>query len=344
MNPFWNSSERRLRSLLRIGLQLILFLLFALGLVFIMSDLLMPLIPPDSPLLAIRFRNNFLLGELTSPLIALGATLLSMFLAAKFLDRRPFREFGFHKGKGWWGDFFFGLGLGAVLMGFIFLVELSLGWIRVIGFFSPNGGNPFWLGILIDLITFICVGIYEEMLLRGYFLRNLAEGMNFRRIKPTTALLLATFFSSFIFSILHLANPGASIFSFINLLIGGIFLSLGFILTGELAIPIGLHIAWNFFQGVVFGFPVSGVVAINPVISIEQTLNNPLTGGIFGPEAGAIGLLATLLGSFLILAWCRKRKGNITLQANLAIYQDSTKQSAAISPDNSPSETNEFFR
>jgi membrane protease YdiL (CAAX protease family) len=339
MNPFWNSNERRLRSLLRIVLQLILYLLFALGLVFIMSDLLMPLIPPDSPLLVIRFRNNFLLGELTSPLIALGATLLSMFLAAKFLDKRRFRDFGFHREKGWWNDFFFGLGLGAVLMAFIFLVELSLGWIRVIGFFSPRAGNPFWLGILIDLITFICVGIYEEMLLRGYVLRNLAEGMNFKRLKPTTAVLLATFFSSVIFSLLHLTNPGASILSFINLLIGGIFLSLGFILTGELAIPIGLHIAWNFFQGVVFGFPVSGVAAINPVISIEQTLNNPITGGIFGPEAGAIGLLATFLGSFLILAWCRKRKGNITLQASLAVYQVSKKPSAALSPENSPQET-----
>jgi membrane protease YdiL (CAAX protease family) len=338
MNPFWNSNERRLRSLLRIVLQLILYLLFALGLVFIMSDLLMPLIPPDSPLLVIRFRNNFLLGELTSPLIALGATLLSMFLAAKFLDKRRFRDFGFHREKGWWNDFFFGLGLGAVLMAFIFLVELSLGWIRVIGFFSPRAGNPFWLGILIDLITFICVGIYEEMLLRGYVLRNLAEGMNFKRLKPTTAVLLATFFSSVIFSLLHLTNPGASILSFINL-IGGIFLSLGFILTGELAIPIGLHIAWNFFQGVVFGFPVSGVAAINPVISIEQTLNNPITGGIFGPEAGAIGLLATFLGSFLILAWCRKLKGNITLQASLAVYQVSTKPSAALPPENSPQET-----
>lgn len=339
MNPFWNSDERRLRSLLRIGLQLILYLLFALGLVFVMSDLLMPLIPPDSPWLAIRFRNNFLLGELTSPLIALGATLLSMFLAAKFLDKRRFRDFGFHREKGWWGDFYFGLGLGVVLMAFIFLVEFSFGWIRVTGFFSPRAGNPFWLGIMIDLVTFISVGIYEEMLLRGYVLRNLAEGMNFERIKPTTALLLATFFSSVIFSLLHLANPGASILSFINLLIGGVFLSLGFILTGELAIPIGLHIAWNFFQGVVFGFPVSGVAAINPVISIEQTLNNPLTGGIFGPEAGVIGLLATLLGSFLIFAWCRKRKGNITLQASLAVYQDSNKQASPLSPDISPQET-----
>ena len=316
-----------------------LFLLFALGLVFVLGDILLPLIPADSAILTIKVRNNFLFAETTSPLIALGATLLSMFLAAKFLDKRRFRDFGFHREKGWWNDFIFGLGLGAVLMMFIFLVELNLGWIRITGFFTPREGNPFWFGILLDLITFVCVGIYEEMLLRGYVLRNLAEGLNYKRIKPGTALLLATVFSSGIFSVLHLTNPGASAMSFINLLIGGIFLSLGFIFTGELAIPIGLHIAWNFFQGAVFGFPVSGLPAVNPVISIEQILNGPMTGSIFGPEAGFIGLFATLLGSIFILIWVRKRKSGILLHSGLAVYQNPTQSVADLTPMDSNSES-----
>ena len=320
MNPFWNSTERRLRSLVRIGLQLVLYLLFALGLVFVMSDLIMPLLPGDSPLLAIRIRNNFLLGELTSPLIALGATLLSMFLAARYLDRRLFRDFGFHRGSGWWRDFFVGLGLGAMLMALIFLVEMSLGWLRITGFLTARDGNPFWLGIAVDLITFISVGIYEEMLMRGYILHNLAEGFNLRRIKPVTAVILATLVSSVIFSVLHLVNPGANLMSFINIFLAGVFLSVGFILTGELALPIGLHIAWNFFQGAVFGFPVSGVAGVNPLISIEQVNNGWMTGGYFGPEAGGIGILAMLLGTILILAWVKKTRGQLRLKADLAIY------------------------
>jgi membrane protease YdiL (CAAX protease family) len=321
MNPFWNSAERRLRSLLRIGLQLLLYLLFALGLVFIMSDLLMPIIPQDSPLLAIRMRNNFLFGELTSPLIALGATLLSMFLAARYLDRRPFRDFGFHREQGWWRDFFIGLGIGSLLMVLIFLVEMSLGWLRITGFFTARGGNPFWLGIVVDMITFISVGIYEEMLMRGYILRNLAEGSNFRWLKPTTAVILATVLTSIIFSALHLANPGASLMSFLNIFLAGVFLSLGFILTGELALPIGLHIAWNFFQGAIFGFPVSGVSGVNPVISIEQVNIGWMTGGFFGPEAGGIGILAMLLGAVLILTWVKKSRGSIRLREELAVYE-----------------------
>lgn len=322
MNPFWNGAERRVRSLIRIAIMLLLFLLFALGLVFILSDLLMPLLPDGSPLLAIRIRNNFLLGELTSPMIALGATLLSMFLAGRYLDRRPFRDYGFRRGKGWWRDFFFGLGLGALLMALVFLLQAALGWIQIKGFFPPNPAAPFWVGFLVDLVTFICVGIYEEMLMRGYILRNLAEGLNLRWLTPARALLLATFLSSIFFSFLHLANPGASLMSFLNIFLAGIFLSLGFILTGELALPIGLHIAWNFFQGVVFGFPVSGVAAVSPLISIEQVNQGWMTGGIFGPEAGGVGILAMLLGSFFILLWVKRRKGGVLLETRLAIYQN----------------------
>jgi len=320
MNPFWNSAEHRLRSLLRIGLQLLLFLLFALGLVFVMSDLVMPLLPEDSPLLVNRVRNNFLLGELTSPLIALGATLLSMFLAGRYLDRRLFRDFGFHRKIGWWRDFFLGLGLGALLMSLIFLVEMSQGWLRITGFLTTREGIPFWLGFGVDLVTFICVGIYEEMLMRGYILRNLSEGLNMRWIKPVTAVILSTLVTSILFSVLHLVNPGANLMSFLNIFLAGAFLSLGFILTGELAIPIGLHIAWNFFQGAVFGFPVSGVASINPLISIEQLNNGWMTGGYFGPEAGGIGILAMLLGTGLILTWVKKTKGRLGIQENLAVY------------------------
>lgn len=326
MNPFWNSDEKRLRALLRIGLQLLLFLLFALGLVFIMSDLLLPLIPENSPLVQIQIRSNFLFGELTSPLIALGATLLSMFLAGRFLDRRPFRDFGFHRGQGWWKDFFIGLGIGALVMAMIFLVEMTLGWVRVSGFFTPKSGNPFWLGVLVDLVTFICVGVYEEMLFRGYIQRNLMEGLNLRWLTPRTAVILATILTSIIFSILHLMNPGASLMSFLNIFLAGIFLSLGFILTGELALPIGLHIAWNFFQGAVFGFPVSGVSAVSPFISIEQVNSGWMTGGVFGPEAGGIGILAMLLGAALILLWVKKSRGSIRLWEELAVYQPSNRE------------------
>jgi uncharacterized protein len=334
MNPFWNLAERRLRAVLRLVIFGICFILLAFGFVFILTDIILPRIPQTSMLLTTQVRNNFLLAELTSPLVALAAAFLSFFLAGRYLDKRPFRDFGFHQQKGWGGDFLFGLGLGAFLMLAIFLIELTFGWIQITGFYNAQGALPSWLGLALDLVIFISVGFYEEMVVRGYVLRNLAEGLNVRWLNPRTAVILATVVSSILFGMLHLGNPNMSLVSLLNLMLAGVFLAIGFITTGELALPIGLHIAWNFFQGAVFGFPVSGVMAATPLLTIRQVNNSWLTGGVFGPEAGLVGLLAMVLGSALIFAWVKHKRGSAALQTRLAVYERIQKVETPLSEEN----------
>ncbi len=79
------------------------------------------------------------------------------------------------------------------------------------------------------------------------------------------------------------------------------------LLTGELALPIGLHIAWNFFEGNVFGFPTSGAQAGATFIAIAQGGPELWTGGLFGPEAGLVVVPALLLGAALIYLYTRGR-------------------------------------
>jgi membrane protease YdiL (CAAX protease family) len=118
--------------------------------------------------------------------------------------------------------------------------------------------------------------------------------------------------------------------STLNLVIAGLFLGLGFILTGDLAISIGLHITWNIFQGNVFGFPVSGTTPIVSFIGINQKGPDLVTGGAFGPEAGLIGLAALLLGSFFILVWVYATRKKISLAQSLAIYTPQQKPAKLI--------------
>jgi hypothetical protein len=95
----------------------------------------------------------------------------------------------------------------------------------------------------------------------------------------------ALFISSAIFALLHLANPGSGAASTIGLLAAGYFLAFAWLRTGRLWLSIGLHIGWNFFEGTVFGFQVSG---LEPFALMRHTPSGPAwaVGGAFGPEAG----------------------------------------------------------
>jgi hypothetical protein len=249
----------------------------------------------------------------------LSMTLLGTWLAARFLDRRPFAGFGFHLGRRWWLDFGFGLVLGALLMVGIFLVEWAVGWVRVTGaLMADPQGPPFPGALLAALVLYLCVGIYEELYTRGYVLRNLAEGLSFRPLTAGGGLALAWLFSSIQFGVAHYGNPNATLMSTANLVVAGLFLGLGYVLTGELAIPIGLHITWNLFQGNVFGFPVSGLTLGPYFIAITQRGPALWTGGPFGPEGGLMGVLAMLCGAGAILAWVRWRRGRLALETRLA--------------------------
>jgi len=313
---FWNSRERRLRA----GWRLLLFVLL---LVVLGSLLLGLLVQVGEPLLdglarALGVEASRLL-DVTSTAIAITAAVA---LAGWLLDRRHFADFGFHLGRGWWLDLAFGSVLGGLLMAGIFGVELALGWVTVVGAWQSIDGLPFVVAILLPLAAFLCVGYYEELLVRGHLLRNLAEGLRLGPIKPRWALLLAWLLTSALFGFLHAGNPNATVVSSVNIGLAGLFLGLGILLTGELAIPIGLHITWNFFQGNVFGFPVSGtLVSDATVFVIHQSGPERWTGGAFGPEAGLMGLLAIAVGSGLILLWVRWRTGRIGLHTPFAEYQ-----------------------
>lgn len=318
MNLFVEETQGRPRALWRLVTQFVLFqvatVFFATPMALIwslFSGALGSLSGSGGP-------SIFFIGTLAS----LPAALLSVWLVGRFMDRRPFKDFGFHFDGGWCLDLFFGLLLGAALMTGIFLVELALGWVTVTGSFRSSSPNiPFAFAILLPLAAFVLVGIYEELFSRGYQLRNMAESLNYPGLGPRGAVLAAWGFSSLLFGILHALNPNADVVSTLNITLAGLMLGAGYVLTGELAVPIGLHIAWNFFQGSVFGFPVSG---LNPpggtFVLTEQAGPGVWTGGLFGPEGGLLVTIATLAGILLTALWVWLRRGRVSIHAPLARY------------------------
>ena len=211
--------------------------------------------------------------------------------------------------------------LGALLMGGIFVIELAAGWVEISAYRQSSDQAPFGLALLGAFVVFVLVGFYEELVSRGYHLRNIAEGLDelgWLRGRPRLVLALAVLGSSAVFGLLHAGNPNATALSTFNVALAGIMLAAGVLWTGQLGLAAGLHLSWNFCQGNVFGFPVSGSDAGARLIALEQGGDPLITGGDFGPEAGLIGVAAMLAGVALQALWIRLSRGELRLAPALA--------------------------
>ena len=303
LRPFWNAEERRLRAPWRLVLG---------AAVYLAASLVVGLALSRGGLLAsvpAAFRRTVSISA--NGVVVLGAVAV----AAVLLDRRRYADYGLDVDRDWWLDLGFGLALGAALMTAIFAVELALGWVTVSGVLvaGPLGFGP---EFALVLVTVLWVGLYEELMTRGFVLTNLAEGFRLSwpvEVGRPVAVGVATLLSSALFGALHAANPNATLLSSVAIGVAGVMLALGYVLTGDLAIPVGLHVTWNLFQGAVYGFPVSGLGIDVSVVAVEQGGPRIATGGAFGPEAGLIGLAAMAVGSAATVGYVRWRYGRVEL-------------------------------
>ncbi|MEZ4677751.1 MAG: CPBP family intramembrane glutamic endopeptidase [Caldilineaceae bacterium] len=277
-----------------------------------LTDILLRFVPVLEPI------ADGLLFYLLNLSLVVGVT----WVMATQIDHRFMRSLGLQFTATWWYDLAFGLFLGALLMTLVFVAEWQLGWIFITDILHTDlADTPFVLAIWQPILLFIVVGINEELLSRGYQLRNLAEGFFTPRWGPTVAVLLAWLFSSTLFGMLHIFNPNSTWVSTAVLMLAGCCFGLGYVLTGQLGLSIGFHIAWNFFQGTVYGFPVSGnMLSTTTVFHIQQQGPPLWTGGKFGPEAGLVGILALILGGLCTFLWVQWHYGQIRLQTTLANY------------------------
>jgi CAAX protease family protein len=237
--------------------------------------------------------------QLPQVVFCVGAVSLLLMLAVTFAftrgwDRRPLSSVGFPVDARAGVQFLAGLVFGGALMGAIFAVEAGLGWLhihQVFPFPRAVGHAVIWLGALLPAAA------AEEVMLRGYTFQALAEQWGGTAATVITAIL---------FGALHGINPHAGWGSFAGIVVSGILFGAAVLATGRLWLPIGLHVAWNLFEGPVLGFPVSGFVFpsdLTPVVT-----GPPLwTGGHFGPEAGLLGTLACAAGTLILLAITRGR-------------------------------------
>lgn len=218
---------------------------------------------------------------------------LAGWVMLKFIDKRPFVSIGLKVSSNAGKELFQGVLLGSGMMSLIFVIEYSTGMVYIE--FRDVTIQQGLMVFLNSILLYIAVGYGEEFLFRGYFFQVFVEGTN----KVIATLTLAVFFA-----FAHSKNPNVSLFGLINVGLAGIWLSIAYFKTKALWLPIGLHISWNFFQGFVYSFPVSGTSSDREQIG-KAIVSGPdwLTGGAFGPEGGALATLMLIFGTAIIVQW-----------------------------------------
>lgn len=232
--------------------------------------------------------------ELVSSLISPISLILATLLALAFIDKKAVYDIG-HKPLGAYRRYLaYGLALGAGSMSAVFIVLLAAGGITLEqGLCHPQISH----GLLLGLILHSFVGFSEELFFRGYTISALSE---------TRSVRIAAVASSVLFSLLHALNPNASLLGMVNTFLAGGLFAYMFVRSGDLWMPIGYHATWNYFQGHVFGFSVSGM-QVHGVYTVASSHNQFLAGGAYGPEGGFVVTLALLMGFYLARRFTRRK-------------------------------------
>ena len=190
-------------------------------------------------------------------------------------------------------DLLSGISLAIVLYAVGFGVSLLTGAIEIAGVvFNPSS-------LLISFVFFLLVAITEEFALRGFVLERMLQG--------GVNKFWALFLSATLFSLVHIANPNFDFLSFINILLAGILLGSSYIYTRNLCFPIALHWFWNWIQGPVLGYEVSGNKFCNGLLALRLPEANLINGGAFGFEGSVLCTVLMVVGTGLILKIHGKR-------------------------------------
>lgn len=214
---------------------------------------------------------------------SLAGTTTVIWLFMKYVVVEPFASLGFGK-KFIKEDTIRGIYYGLIIMSIGFICLLLSDEIE----FTKLNFN--FLSFVLSLLHYIVVAVSEELLVRGFILSNLMK--SFRSY-------LALIISSVIFSLLHAGNPNINLFGFFQLFVAGILLGLPYLYTKNLWFSIALHFSWNFFQGTIFGFNVSGVENYS-IISTDFKFASIWNGGDFGFEGSVIALILQIIAILIL--------------------------------------------
>ena len=265
-------------ALLRIGLFLVLAVLFSLGAAGLLA------------VLGVTFEGR---GRLLASSVSLVATVVVGIVLLRRLDDRRAGALGFALTPAAVRESLLGLGIGVGGLTLAAALLLALGKLA----FGPDDGTAgAWAIIVIG--DFALLGIAaasEEALFRGYAFQVVAQRFG---------AVAATVVGSIAFAFAHGANPSVGAIALINIFLAGVLLSVAYLKTCSLWFATALHLGWNWAMASLFDLPVSGITYFDTPL-YEPVVGAPtwLTGGMFGPEGGMVGTIGFAAALAAVLGW-----------------------------------------
>ncbi|WP_262178914.1 CPBP family intramembrane glutamic endopeptidase [Haloarcula laminariae] len=285
--PFWNREQGRLRAPLRAVLPLVATFLALAAL---------------QPALRAWFDHPVVEAVETGVLaVVLAAAVLA---SARLLDRRPVASYGLALDRRWWRSAAVGAGFATAVNAVTLVVALAAGWATVTGFVGGAGGLPFPVAIVVVFGYVAVAAAWEEFVFRGAMLKNLVEGAD-GYLPRWAAVGVGVAGSTAVFAALHGGKVTDPTQYGYYLLAGTVFGGV-YALTGDLALPIGFHAGYNFSMSAVFGL---GVSQRTPELLVVDIGGQTFWLG----ETGALHVVSAALGGLLLLAYVRRRDGQLYL-------------------------------
>ena len=193
-----------------------------------------------------------------------------------------------------------GFALGAVAIGVPCAILLGLGWLDLVR--DPASAPRLGRELVTVLAVLVPAALAEELMVRGYLLSALSDGMG------RVAGLLTT---SIVFALLHVNNPGMEPGALVVVGLAGIFLGAVRFATSSLYAAWTAHLAWNVVLGVLLHALVSGT---SMAAAGWRTLDSGpdwATGGTWGPEGGVPAAAGLLVATWYLIGRHRAAFGGL---------------------------------